>query len=1447
VSFGGRARTVRRGTLPTIGLLVILGALLLSTVPAASPGAAMPTPGASPGPAAVGRSASPAAVPRPAGGVTNATIGPIFNSTMIYPPALGDRPCYWDNGSYADYGYCEAQTQSPTIVTLQNGVLGLGFSELTTLGPLCNATGGTNFSSWTVTSIGWERSTTNGTTWGPDHVIGGVNCEYPASSEPTFASGRAGAVYGAFVASNQTENTTVTAYGGEQQASYPMDWNDSANATLAFLASRNNGINWSTPSLVPGVLGVARPQMAVFGGTVYVTYIHIPQNLSTTVYPIGQYLGYSPALSVQLVYTTDNGSTWNGPYTLPGQNASMGNWSSSPSIAVNAAGKVAVAFATDRSCVESCLYPPYATYADNIVVATSSTNGSSWAPPVTAATGVGESNFYPSYYDYYVYEVTYAWQLPVETSIAFAVNGSSIFLAYSGSYYSSPVQTYYNWEYGGVFAASSFNGGATWTNSTVQLGDVQEYDSVYAPAIAVSGTTEYIAYVWMNDSYCNGANCNPYVGGYSAWLATGTNGSGWESLPTGVSPMPYPYDIESAYQGFTSSVTFDRAGHPVTATTLPGEEVFRSAGKNGTSYIYRTTDEANVTVGYEVSSNSTYLRFVEHNLTAGATWGVTVDGYVVTSNRSTINVTNAPLHVGLLLGVLPQPSGYRTIEESTPTLPSYVFLNHSATDFVLFQKEYGIVLALEPKVTRGLDVYARFQTQYFSIDEGPGYVDVNPPFPWYFPVGATVTFQSNGIPPVTYWNGTGAGSYTGGGSGANLTVSFPLNETAWGGTFGVYTEQFSALGLPSTSTYSFQFAGLAHQGAAGNITYVANVSTGGYTVSDIQANSTTPGWEYFGWVVGSGGTDLIVVPAQPTVSLSFAYVDVAASVTNVTFQANGIGAGTVWSVEFNGTTYSSSVPTLNVSTKPGVFPWAVDPAVASNGSVGYAPVRTASSVTVTAGATVLINYTSAYRVDVVAGLGGSVSSVGNHWVASGTEANYTAVAATNYAFGGWTGAGAGSYTGPGVNGTASVTADGAITETASFYPLPDARFNMTFLESGVPAGVWWTVYLNGVGYSSNATTLEVGDLLSCAAGPSGQYRVAVPDAYDTASEATRFEAQSGVPTNPVCTNGALDEALTFAPQFEVSVAATEGGTAYAADALGVSNESVWAGPNDTVILTAAPDIGTTFGGWNGTGVGSYTGGSLSTPVLGLLNPVSEFATFVPVAPPPTPTFRATFESSVKFPSGTSWSVTIGNHSYAAFGPTVTVSGLPPGTYTASISGAISADGLTKWAPVESKIPIRVSGNLSVPANFGKASYWLEITTSAGGSATPSSSWAVAGSSLTLNASANLGDQFVNWSGTGDGSYNGTSSTTTVTVFGPITETATFVPVAAATTVSSTVWQSPTTWAVLGGVGLLVGLIVGIAVRRSRGGPPASDPPMGNAPEPWAGPVTAPETPSEGGP
>jgi hypothetical protein len=61
----------------------------------------------------------------------------------------------------------------------------------------------------------------------------------------------------------------------------------------------------------------------------------------------------------------------------------------------------------------------------------------------------------------------------------------------------------------------------------------------------------------------------------------------------------------------------------------------------------------------------------------------------------------------------------------------------------------------------------------------------------------------------------------------------------------------------------------------------------------------------------------------------------------------------------------------------------------------------------------------------------------------------------------------------------------------------------------------------------------------------------------------------------------------------------------------------------------------------------------------------------------------------------------------------------------------------------------------------------------GGTVTPASGWKNSGVSVTITATPASGHTFSSWSGTGTGSFSGTTNPVSITMGGPIGETATF--------------------------------------------------------------------------
>jgi hypothetical protein len=68
---------------------------------------------------------------------------------------------------------------------------------------------------------------------------------------------------------------------------------------------------------------------------------------------------------------------------------------------------------------------------------------------------------------------------------------------------------------------------------------------------------------------------------------------------------------------------------------------------------------------------------------------------------------------------------------------------------------------------------------------------------------------------------------------------------------------------------------------------------------------------------------------------------------------------------------------------------------------------------------------------------------------------------------------------------------------------------------------------------------------------------------------------------------------------------------------------------------------------------------------------------------------------------------------------------------------------------------------------------MNVSPTGAGQVTPNSGWYSAGQKVTIKATPNAGHKFKSWTGTGTGSYTGTSASHTITMNSAITENANF--------------------------------------------------------------------------
>jgi List-Bact-rpt repeat protein len=1367
---------------------------------------------------------------------------------------------------------CYAQSQDPSILSLANGHVGVAYGQYTT----ATTNGCPGAAANTNSRIGWSDSSDGGHTFAHTASIGNQTCAYLNAIEPSFGvSGST--VYGSFIEENASQTTLPSQYGAR------------AGDALGFVVGTSNGASWSAVRTLVSSGNLARPALATFGNTIYITYEDIA-NGSTT---IGG--GWLP-ISVQFIASTDGGVTWSAPQTLPGLNATAYYDSLSPSIAVNATGGLTVVYATDRSCVDPGVKPICYAYGDNIYSLSSSSNGTTWGPLQLVATGIGESTCYSSgcLPDYY--------QSTPETAVTTDAAGH-LYVLFAGTFDDHTFNPATNYRWTGIWYSVSINGGVAWTTVPVAVAGEGNTANFFNPGIGIHSKNVVITYSGDNETIGTG-----YLdSALTQWFTNTTTGPGKPLTPAVVTsfvPMPYgrlTNFTRNSFVGYGSAVGFDSGGSPLLAYSI-AQKPFTQVTQGPGYYYTNTTYATNLTFAYHALATNyaqtVNVTFEQTGIPYNVSWEFTVFGETFVTKNSSLTVNNVPKGVEVAFLAILAPHGWQiaTLTQSYST--PQVFTSNLTIVFT-FSIQYGqiwfpsngVLPSVAGKSTAyytfeaGIEVFNNYGYVEILVEEygGPGYsyayvfddsdnyttgvyhysdcftIGVYPAascLPLYFPAGYRfqlfVYAYSIGLP--SYTNGTGEGAISGGFycyypgqcngyfdgySDQNITVLSPGNQTIWFGSTGSaeFNESVVPLGLPTGSIYHFTWAKTAYSATAQSVTIVRNQTLGAYPVSGIWANSSTAGWEYFGHLDNYAAAAL--VPWQPNVNLTFdAYEDVAAAPQPLSIHATNLLSGVGWTAMFNGTRYSSDTPWINLTVHPGDYTFGAGNAVSSSGNTGWVAVGVPSTVLITPLTSyVNVTYVPSYEVTASAALGGTLTvnngnPVGSYtsFVTPGTQVNFTATANPGFSFLGWTGTGTGSYSGG--NALAPVTANGPITESANFEALPGARFNLTFQDTGLPAGTQWGVELNGVGYSTTQPSLTVSNLYSYTSGASGVYALAVPPAYANSSSQIRYVAENLPAT--VSTNGSSTPpvSISFTSEAAVTVTSTLGGFATAA-AGGAPASEIWAANGTLVSLAESASNGYKFTSWTGTGPGAYTGTSSAPTFVSAGAPVTELATFTKNPTPPTPHYTLTLNLTTPLEAGTSWSVTLQGVGYSSTGSSIVVPNLLGSTtYSLVVSTAYSPDGLTLYTgvptnPASVQMPAR---NYTVPVGFS-TDYWVSISASAGGTTTPASGWFPAGKTVALQAIPTGTEQFSKWVGSGSGSYSGLNASDQITVNGPIEEVAEFVvPTHATSTTVTSLWQNVGVLAGLAIAGLIVGLLVGLIALRGGGGGSAP-------PEEQAGPST----------
>ena len=581
------------------------------------------------------------------------------------------------------------------------------------------------------------------------------------------------------------------------------------------------------------------------------------------------------------------------------------------------------------------------------------------------------------------------------------------------------------------------------------------------------------------------------------------------------------------------------------------------------------------------------VTFSESGLPASTSWSVTLGGSQQSSTTSTIVFSEKNDTYSFTVGFV---SGYA----AAPASGSVTVAGAAVQQAIAFSPGYTVTFSetgLTAPTSWSVTLAGTLQssttaTILFSEKNGT----------YAFTVGSISGFAAT----------PASGNVTVSGAATSQTIAFTTVSTT------KYSVTFTESGLPSSTSWTVTLAGTPSSSTSTTITFSELNGSYGYSVGAVTGYTANP----------SSGT-VTVTGAAASVTIVFTKsTSLGGPAYAVTFAQTGLPATDLWDADALFSAGASSLyfgasntgPTTEFAIPDGSYFWDVGTSVS-----GYSAVPSFGNLTVAGGpVTIHITFVPSFPVNFTeTGLASftewKVTLNGSSSIISAPSNNTFEVPNGTYSF---TASALGYSASP---ASGSITVAGApVTKPITFTAL--TTYAVTFTESGLATGTFWTVNLNGSGQSNVAPLTNVFHV------PNGMY------AFTVSAGGYRASPDSGTVT---VSGGPVAQPITFSTIVTYNVTFTESGLASGASWAVVLNGSYGFGtvPANTSIVVMAPNGVNTFYVY----ASGYTANPASGNVTVSGGPTSKAIVFTAI--PPVTEYNVTFTES-GLPASSDWEVVL---------------------------------------------------------------------------------------------------------------------------------------------------------------------------------------------------------------